>query len=719
MSLFASIAPKRVTNVALALMLVLSTVAASVPFIFSEKASAAPNTTYQATGFGGLTWGADRKLPTGGYTQAGDSLTLNVNSSTVPSSGFYSFEGLKAALPTGTTSVQADLYVDPAWESLAEPVIVGMWGQLTDPASTASAGDDAWPTLEFANDSGSPIVEVWDTFGGGVLEALTGVEYGDTVKLEIAINHITDRVSYYLNDAEIYSSDSYDYEPLTHVIFNNYNSGEAGNNYTTTWSNLKTGKLNTEKPVNLRFTKDSTSAILLSGSTVKTTDITLSWDTVTNAERYQVRVTDPTGVSQANRYTGWYTFDLDDATRHGHFGTQQGTWRYEVRTKDATTGEWSAYTTALTLTFDSQKPTGTVTSSSPVMNNDGEITVNATDNLGIKKMSFVTDGEGSGQPYKVWNINQAGDGTTPISISRTVGIDELTAGSWSDGVHTIKTSIEDLAGNIKVLPLFTFTVDNVAPVVSLTTPVDLSTVGNDALVSVTGATGDAVSYELFIDGISVEIGTTFDGYDWNTSGLASGNYTIKLVAKDAANNEGSKEVTVTVDNTSPALAVNSGTTSGNTANITGTAEVGAALSVTFNGTTSSVANINGTWTFAAANLPNGTYPFSITATDAAGNSTQATTSVTVAVAPAGGQQTTIAPPIIGPAAIAETQGVQGVTDDNTGVEGISNFAAVDTDATDGSIFGLAWYWWLLILAALTAIISWIVAAIRRRNNSEA
>lgn len=53
------------------------------------------------------------------------------------------------------------------------------------------------------------------------------------------------------------------------------------------------------------------------------------------------------------------------------------------------------------------------------------------------------------------------------------------------------------------------------------------------------------------------------------------------------------------------------------------------------------------------------------------------------------------------------------------VEGVStdDVAAVDTDATDGSIFGLAWYWWLLILAVLAAIIAAIIRRIR--TNTEA
>lgn len=51
-----------------------------------------------------------------------------------------------------------------------------------------------------------------------------------------------------------------------------------------------------------------------------------------------------------------------------------------------------------------------------------------------------------------------------------------------------------------------------------------------------------------------------------------------------------------------------------------------------------------------------------------------------------------------------------------GANTVRNLAqAVDTDSTDGTVFGLAWYWWLLILAGLATIIWWIIAALRRRR----
>jgi len=83
------------------------------------------------------------------------------------------------------------------------------------------------------------------------------------------------------------------------------------------------------------------------------------------------------------------------------------------------------------------------------------------------------------------------------------------------------------------------------------------------------------------------------------------------------------------------------------------------------------------------------------------------------------------PTITGFAGILGANAVTDGTDDAAAngtpeVEGTStknNVAqAVDTDSSDGTVFGLAWYWWLLIIAAIAAILWWIIAAIRNRQS---
>lgn len=83
--------------------------------------------------------------------------------------------------------------------------------------------------------------------------------------------------------------------------------------------------------------------------------------------------------------------------------------------------------------------------------------------------------------------------------------------------------------------------------------------------------------------------------------------------------------------------------------------------------------------------------------------------------------TTVTPIITSPAILGATTDtpngtgaadVKGTTDDKTAV-------AVNSDANQGKIFGIAWYWWILILAALVAIAWFIIAAVRRRNEEQA
>lgn len=215
------------------------------------------------------------------------------------------------------------------------------------------------------------------------------------------------------------------------------------------------------------------------------------------------------------------------------------------------------------------------------------------------------------------------------------------------------------------------------------------------------------------------------------------NTTETVTFKDLAGNSGSVDILIeNIDKTAPSLAVVSTTSDGNTPTITGTAEAGSKLSATFNDESYVIANTNGNWTFTSPTaLENGTYAFVITATDAAENGRTESRNVVVAVTPTpatsestDGEPTTaptntapasvFAPAFTSPAAAA----VLGTTDQTpeTGVEGISDekvAAAVNSEANQGTIFGIAWFWWILIIAGLSALAWFIIGAIRRRNEA--
>lgn len=73
----------------------------------------------------------------------------------------------------------------------------------------------------------------------------------------------------------------------------------------------------------------------------------------------------------------------------------------------------------------------------------------------------------------------------------------------------------------------------------------------------------------------------------------------------------------------------------------------------------------------------------------------------------------------GAAQVLGTNTGDDTTEGTEAVEGTSTeknlAAAVDTDSSDGTVLGMAWYWWLLIVAALATLIWWIVGAARNRQ----
>jgi len=70
--------------------------------------------------------------------------------------------------------------------------------------------------------------------------------------------------------------------------------------------------------------------------------------------------------------------------------------------------------------------------------------------------------------------------------------------------------------------------------------------------------------------------------------------------------------------------------------------------------------------------------------------------------------------VLGATDTASNDGAAEVKGTNT-----DNFAAIDVNNNDGKIFGLAWFWWILILAAIAAAAWWIIGAVRRRNENNA
>ncbi|WP_148288989.1 beta strand repeat-containing protein [Alteromonas mediterranea] len=104
--------------------------------------------------------------------------------------------------------------------------------------------------------------------------------------------------------------------------------------------------------------------------------------------------------------------------------------------------------------------------------------------------------------------------------------------------------------------------------------------------------------------------------------LAEGEFTINASVTDEAGNTDTDTGTLVIDTTAPTVAINDLTTNDTTPELTGTVnDPNAIVVVTIDGNDYTATN-NGTWTLAddvVATLAEGSYPTSVSATDAAGN----------------------------------------------------------------------------------------------------
>ncbi|RXK57638.1 hypothetical protein ESA94_20790 [Lacibacter luteus] len=166
------------------------------------------------------------------------------------------------------------------------------------------------------------------------------------------------------------------------------------------------------------------------------------------------------------------------------------------------------------------------------------VTVTASDNIGVASVSLTVDGSAvtssSVAPFtNIWNSATA-----------------------ANGLHTLSVTARDAAGN-KTSVSVQVTVSNVtpgdvtAPVVNITSPGDGTSYDASTTISIGSSASDNIgitSHSLSIDGIVVSSSSASSiSYSWNTGTAASGVHTITTTAKDAAGNQSSKTVSVTIN----------------------------------------------------------------------------------------------------------------------------------------------------------------------------
>lgn len=209
-------------------------------------------------------------------------------------------------------------------------------------------------------------------------------------------------------------------------------------------------------------------------------------------------------------------------------------------------GNTTSSSTVTVTTTDQKSPV--VSIQSPLNNSDvygiTTITASASDDVGINYVEMYVDGGLQGTVS-----------TTPYSVIWD------TTGYEVNSLHEIYAKAVDSSGHTTNSSEITVRViDNIAPVVSLTSPSQNSLVSGVVNLAATASDNKAVASVEFLAGntsLGVDSSAPYSA-SWNTQSFTDGAYTLKAKALDSSNNQGtSSDVNVVVDNTSPSASLTS------------------------------------------------------------------------------------------------------------------------------------------------------------------
>lgn len=208
-----------------------------------------------------------------------------------------------------------------------------------------------------------------------------------------------------------------------------------------------------------------------------------------------------------------------------------------------TDGVESPYSSIVTIP-EAISPVTAVTAPANNVTVSGTVSVaaDASDNVGVTKIEFYVNG-----------ILTATDTATPYVYSWNTS-------ALASGTYTLMTKAYDAAGNIGQSGVVAVNVvnDTIAPVVSLTAPGNNATVSGSVAITASASDNIGVSnVELYINGVLAFAGNVAPyTYNWNTTSVANGSYTLTARAYDNIGNIGqSATVSVTVSNDTTAPTV--------------------------------------------------------------------------------------------------------------------------------------------------------------------
>jgi hypothetical protein len=502
----------------------------------------------------------------------------------------------------------------------------------------------------------------------------------------------------------------------------------------------------------------------------KTNDFYFTWNPVTDTSTpvsYEFQSSlNPASSGGVLTTDLWHSGTLTSPTIHST-GAPDGTWYWQVRAKDAA-GNFSDWSAIWRVTIDTGAPTVHVTAPGTDQIIKGHAIVikgTVNDPNFNYYYCYVTDAHGevgtrdslcetawaAGTPFHS-AFAQTATGTT----DGTLGTITLPNGQ-ADGTYTVHVVAKDKAGN-STEATQTFVLDNTRPSLAFTAPASFASYYKVApTVTVQGSDANDLSvmvihvYDAGTDklvGSPACTATSAELASGNLScdlaGLPDDSYFLKAGTNDTAgNNQTITSTTFTVDSTPPDVTINGYSPNSNV--ITPHVTASDATSLTYAWTANdagSAANVvisdptalEPTFTANA----DGTYNFTLTVTDQAGNATARTFGFSYAAphtfAPAaaitGGQNTSGntggnftgittgapggTPQVLGDSTGTPDTGNGQVKGDQTTALNTNTGSNEKNAARAGAFLGLGW-WWLLILAILLGL--WYALLGRRSNEA--
>lgn len=261
--------------------------------------------------------------------------------------------------------------------------------------------------------------------------------------------------------------------------------------------------------------------------------------TISGTYTITATASDNVGVSMVELWEGTTRINYDTTSPYSFiWNTRQvpnGSHTLTLKAYDATGNVGTATRTVVTDN-DLIAPSVTLTSPSGGVTLTGTVTFTATasDDHAVTKVAFF-----------VGTAQVGSDTTAPYSYS-------INTRAYSNGAKVISAQAYDAAGNVGSSNSVNVTFDNdlTAPTTTLTSPTNGSSISGIVTLTATASDdrGTINRVEFYVNGNKIGTSTTAPyAWNWDTTKVVTGSYTLKTYAYDAAGNSGvSSNVAVTV-----------------------------------------------------------------------------------------------------------------------------------------------------------------------------